>query len=147
MTLTPKREKFCQEMAKLGNQRQAYKKAFNCKNMKDETVDNNAYKLMQNNEIIARLKELSEETKSSNIASAQEIQEYLTRVMRGEEKEECVTVEGMGEGCSEARIIKKQVTPKDRTKAAETLAKMTGCFDIKVKIENAPIIIDNVPKD
>lgn len=144
MSLTPKREKFCQEMAKLGNQRQAYKKAYNCKNMKDETIDNNAYMLMQNSEIKARLRELSEETKNKNIASATEIQEYLTRVMRGEEKEECVTVEGIGEGCSEARIIKKQVTPKDRTKAAETLAKMTGCFDIKIKIDNTPIIQDDI---
>ena len=142
--LTPKREKFCQEMAKLGNQYQAYCKAFNTKNMKRETIDNRAYELMQDGEIKARLKELSEETKTKNIASAQEIQEYLTRVMRGEEKEECVTVEGQGDGYSEARIIKKQVTPKDRTKAAETLAKMTGCFDIKVKIENTPIIQDDI---
>lgn len=142
--LTPKREKFCQEMAKLGNQYQAYCKAFNTKKMKRETIDNKAYCLMKEDEIRARLKELSEETKTKNIASAQEIQEYLTRVMRGEEKEECVTVEGQGDGYSEARIIKKQVTPKDRTKAAETLAKMTGCFDIKVKIENVPIIEDDI---
>lgn len=144
MALTPKREKFCQQMAKLGNQYQAYCKAFNCKNMKRETIDNNAYKLMQNTEIITRLKELGAETKNKNIADAKEIQEYLTRVLRGEEKEECVTVEGTGEGCSEARIIKKQVTPKDRTKAAETLAKMTGCFEVKLKIDNTPIIQDDI---
>lgn len=144
MGLTPKREKFCQEMAKLGNQRQAYKKAFNCKNMKDEVIDVRASELMRDSKVKVRLSELAEETKNKNIADAKEIQEYLTRVMRGEEKEECVTVEGTGEGCSEARIIKKQVTPKDRTKAAETLAKMTGCFDIKVKIENAPIIQDDI---
>lgn len=144
MALTPKREKFCQEMAKLGNQYQAYCKAFNCKNMKRETIDNNAYMLMQNSEIQARLKELGAETKNKNIADAKEIQEYLTRVLRGEEKEECVTVEGVGEGCSEARIIKKQVTPKDRTKAAETLAKMTGCFEVKLKIKNTPIIQDDI---
>lgn len=144
MALTPKREKFCQEMAKLGNQYKAYCKAYNAKNMKRAAIDSNAYKLMQDTEIILRLKELGCEIKNNNIADAQEIQTYLTRVMRGEEQEECVTVEGTGEGCSEARIIKKQVTPKDRTKAAETLAKMTGCFDIKVKIENTPIIQDDI---
>lgn len=142
--LTPKREKFCQEMAKLGNQRQAYKKAYNCKNMKTETIDNNAYMLMQNSEVRARLKELAEETKNKSIASAQEIQEFLTSVMRGEIKEECVVVESVGDYQSEARIVKKQVTPKDRTKAGETLAKMTGCFDIKVKVENVPIIQDDI---
>lgn len=144
MTLTPKREKFCQAMAKLGNQYQAYCKAFNTKNMKRETIDNKAYLLMKKDEIRARLQELGAETKNKNIADAQEIQEFLTRIMRGQEQEECVTVEGVGEGCSEARIVKKQVTPKDRTKAAETLAKMTGCFDIKIKVENVPIIQDDV---
>ena len=142
--LTPKREKFCQEMAKLGNQRHAYKKAFNCKNMKDETIDNNAYKLMQNNEIKTRIQELSGKIESKNIADAQEIQETLTKLMRGEIQEECVTVEGTGDGCSEARIITKQVTPKDRIKAGETLAKMRGYFDLKIKIENTPIIKDDV---
>lgn len=144
MALTPKQEKFCQQMAKLGNQYKAYCKAYSTKRMKRETIDNNAYKLMQNNEIITRLKELGCETKNKNIADAQEIQEYLTRVMRGQVQEECVTVEGTGEGTSEARIIEKQVTPKDRTKAAETLAKMTGCFDIKIKIEDTPIIQDDI---
>lgn len=123
--LTPKREKFCQEMAKLGNQRQAYKKAYNCENMKDETIDNNAYKLMQDNEIITRLKELSDEIKNANIADAQEIQEALTRLIRGEIKEEVPMVID-----NELEMARKQVTPKDRIKAAETLAKMRGYFDM-----------------
>ena len=131
-------------MAKLGNQRHAYKKAFDCKNMKDDTIDKRAGELMKDGGIKGRLQELGAKTLNKNIADAQEIQEYLTRVMRGEEQEECVTVEGTGEGCSEARIIKKQVTPKDRTKAAETLAKMTGCYDIKIKLENAPVIQDDI---
>lgn len=142
--LTPKQEKFCQEMSKLGNQYQAYCKAFNTKNMKRETIDKRASELMKSGEISGRLRELAERTLNKNIATAQEIQEYLTRVMRGEEQEECVTVEGQGDGYSEARIIKKQVTPKDRTKAAETLAKMTGCFEVKIKIDNTPIIEDDV---
>ena len=123
--LTPKREKFCQEMAKLGNQRQAYKKAYNCENMKDETIDNNAYKLMQDNEIKTRLKELSDEIKNANIADAQEIQEALTRLIRGEIKEEVPMVID-----NELEMARKQVTPKDRIKAAETLAKMRGYFDM-----------------
>lgn len=142
--LTPKREKFCQEMAKLGNQRHAYKKAFNCQNMKDETIDVRASELMRDSKVKVRLAELSEEIKNKNIADAQEIQETLTKLMRGEIQEECVTVEGTGDGCSEARIIKKQVTPKDRIKAGETLAKMRGYFDLKIKIDNVPIIIDDI---
>ena len=37
--LTAKQEKFVQELIKGKSQREAYKEAFNCKNMKDETID------------------------------------------------------------------------------------------------------------
>ena len=128
--LTPKREKFCQEMAKLGNQRQAYKKAYNCENMKDETIDVRASELMRDGKVMVRLKELAEEMKNKNIAEAQEIQEMLTKIIRGETQEECIVIESCSDRSSEARLMDKQVTPKDRIKAAETLAKMRGYFDM-----------------
>lgn len=142
--LTPKQEKFCQEMAKLGNQRQAYKNAFNCKKMKDKTIDVKASELMKNGKVTVRLKELAEETKSKNTAEAQEIQEYLTQVIRGQIDEDCIVVESIGDYQSRARNVKKQVTPKDRIKACETLAKMRGYFDLTIKIDNAPTIIDDI---
>lgn len=40
------------------SQREAYKQAYNCEKMKDATIDNNAYKLMQNNEILTRYESL-----------------------------------------------------------------------------------------
>lgn len=139
--LTPKQEKFCQEMSKLGNQRQAYKNAYNCKNMKDETIDRRACELMKDGKIRARLQELAEEIKSEAIADAEEIQMLMTKLLRGEEVEEVpMSLEG------EFFMAKKKVTPKDRIKAGETLAKMRGYFDIKIKVENAPQIINNVPR-
>lgn len=142
--LSPKQEKFCQEMAKLGNQYQAYCNSYDASTMARNTIDKEASLLMDNPKIAERLKELGLEIKNENIADAQEIQETLTKLLRGEIQEECVTVEGVGDGCSEARIIKKQVTPKDRIKAGETLAKMNGYFDIKIKIENTPVIQDDI---
>lgn len=142
--LSEKQEMFCQQMAKLGNQRQAYKNSYDASQMSDEAIDVEASRLMDNPKITLRLQELSKEIKNENIADAIEIQETLTKLMRGEIQEECVTVEGTGDGCSEARIITKQVTPKDRIKAGETLAKMRGYFDLKIKIENTPIIKDDV---
>jgi phage terminase small subunit len=139
--LTPKREKFCQEMAKLGNQRHAYKNSFNCKKMKDETIDRRACELMKDGKIRARLQELAEEIKSEAIADAEEIQMLMTKLLRGEEIEEVpMSLDG------EFFMAKKKVTPKDRIKAGETLAKMRGYFDIKIKVENAPQIINNVPR-
>ncbi len=146
MGLTPKREKFCQEMAKLGNQYQAYCNAYSTKGMSRNSIDREASVLMKNPKITQRLKELAQETKSKNTAEAQEIQEYLTKVIRGEVDEDCIVVESIGDYQSKARNVKKQVTPKDRIKACETLAKMRGYFDIKIKVENAPQIINNVPR-
>lgn len=144
MALTPKQEKFCQEYIKCGNASEAYRQAYDCGNMQTKTINRRALELLDNGMITARVKTLNEEIKSKAIASAEEIQETLTKLLRGEIQEECVTVEGIGEGCSEARIIKKQVTPKDRIKAGETLAKMRGYFDIKIKIDNVPIIEDDI---
>ena len=94
--------------------------------------------------ITAIVKELAEETKSKNTAEAQEIQEYLTQVIRGQIDEDCIVVESIGDYQSRARNVKKQVTPKDRIKACETLAKMRGYFDLTIKIDNAPTIIDDI---
>ena len=57
--LTAKREHFCQEMIKpKATQIQAYQAAFDTKGMKRATIDNEAYKLMQDPEITARIAEL-----------------------------------------------------------------------------------------
>jgi phage terminase small subunit len=57
--LTLKREKFCQEFVNnTENATQAYKKAYNCANMQETTITNNAYKLLKNNDIITMLDEL-----------------------------------------------------------------------------------------
>lgn len=63
MALTPKQEKYVQGLVAGLSQRQAYIQAYSTKNMKDATIDNNAYKLMQNNEISTRYNELMEEHK------------------------------------------------------------------------------------
>lgn len=60
--------------------------------------------------------------------------EHLTAVLRGEIREETVVVEGIGDGCSEARIIEKQVAARDRLKAAELLGKRYSLFTEKVEV-------------
>lgn len=142
--LTPKQETFCQEYIKCGNASEAYRKAYNTKNMKAETVNVKASELLKDGKITVRVRELDEQKRNDNIADAQEIQETLTKLLRGEAKEECVAVESIGDYQSRATIIEKQITPKDRIKAGETLAKMRGYFDLKLKIENVPIIQDDI---
>ena len=70
--LTPKQEKYVQGLVAGLSQRQAYIQAYSTKNMKDTTIDNNAYKLMQNNEISTRYNELMEEHKSKALWTREE---------------------------------------------------------------------------
>ena len=72
MALTPKQEKYVQGLVAGLSQRQAYIQAYSTKNMKDTTIDNNAYKLMQNNEISTRYNELMEEHKSKALWTREE---------------------------------------------------------------------------
>ena len=131
-----KHEKFCLHYAKTGNATESYKLA-GYKAKTEGTIRSRASKLLTNDNVKARLAELAEEAASSKIADIAEIHAYLTAVMRGEEKEEVVVVEGVGDGMSEARLIKKEACIKDRLKAGETLARMKGGFDNKMSVEIA----------
>jgi phage terminase small subunit len=62
MGLTPKQEKFCQNIVKGMSQADAYRDAYNTENQKDETIWSNACRLMNDSKVIARVKELTEIT-------------------------------------------------------------------------------------
>ena len=72
MGLTTKQEIFVQRLIEGNSQREAYKFAYNCENMNDSTIDNNAYKLMQNNEILTRYQELLNEHKQKALYTREE---------------------------------------------------------------------------
>ncbi|MEG0129689.1 terminase small subunit, partial [Clostridium sp.] len=86
-----------------------------------------------------RIKELDDKA----IARQEEVLKYLTKVMRGEESEEVVVTENIGDFMSEARIIKKQVGAKERNKAAELLGKRYRLFVDKVEADvNQTVIFE-----
>ena len=127
-------EAFCLHYAKTGNATESYKKA-GYTTEKESVIYSNANRLLKNAKVQARLRELSDELKSEKIAGIVEIQERLTAIIRNEELEQVVVVEGMGDGVSRARVIEKKPDQKNVIKAAETLAKMQGGFDNKVTLE------------
>jgi phage terminase small subunit len=92
-----------------------------------------------------RLAELEEK----RIAKANEVMKYLTAVMRGEEKEEIIVVENIGDYESRARIINKQVSAKERIRAAELLGKRYALFKDNVNLsgEVGVQIIDDIELD
>ena len=60
--LTAKENKFCELITKGYSQVDAYKTAYECKGSNNNTIKNNAYKLMNKQNIINRLAELKEKT-------------------------------------------------------------------------------------
>ena len=104
----------------------------NCK--KNSSADAAARKLLGNTRIQQYINERLEELQSKRVANVQEVMEHLTAVLRGEISEETVVVEGIGDGYSEARIVKKQVGARDRLKAAELLGKRYSLFTEKVEV-------------
>lgn len=92
-------------------------------------------------EIRAYIDERLSEISSANIASATEVMEYLTSVLRGESRAEVTVVEGCGEGCSSARNIEKAPDEKERLKAAELLGKRYGLYTDKVDVEGGVSVV------
>lgn len=75
--------------------------------------------------------------------------QHLTAAMRGEIDEEVVVVENIGDYQSRARVVNKQISAKDRIKAAELLGKRYALFTDKVNIDgNVGVqIIDDIVDD
>lgn len=131
--MTDKQKRFCDEYLIDCNATRAYKAAYpNVK--KDETAKAAASRMLTNvnvkNYIDAELQKIAD----AKIADAKEVMEYLTSVLRGEAMSSEIVVEGIGEGWSEAREMKKEPSEKDKLKAAELLGKRYGLFKEKVEI-------------
>lgn len=143
--LTEKQKRFADYYIETGNGSEAYKRAYKtCK--KDDTARVNASKLLTKANVKEYIAQTMKEKDNKRIASQDEVLEYLTAIMRGEIKEECVVVESKGDFESQARTIDKQVSPKDRNKAAELLGKRYALWIDKQKIdaELAPKIVDDI---
>ena len=85
---------------------------------------------------------------SEKVATAQEVMEYLTSVLRGESKSEIVVVEGLGMGESAARRMMKNPDEKEKLKAADSLAKILGISKEKIDLTSTQVmLVDDVPED
>lgn len=141
--MTEKQKRFCDEYLIDCNATRAYKAAY--PHVKNDAVAAAAGARLLGyvsvrEYIDARLAEIS----SAKVATAQEVMEYLTSVMRGESMAEIVVVEGEGDGMSTARRVQKAPDEKERLKAAELLGKRFALFTDQVQVQGAvPVIIDD----
>ena len=138
MKLNARQKAFCEYYVACGNATEAAIKAgYREKNARKIGSEN-----LTKMDITAYVEELMQKLESERTASAKEVLEMLTSSMRGEIKEEVVVVEGTGDGCSDARIVEKQIGLKDRIKAAELLGKRYRLFTDKVEVEGVlPVMI------
>lgn len=146
--MTDKQRKFCDEYLIDCNATRAYRKAYpNVK--KDSSAAVCAAKLLRIAKVQEYINKQLEKISSEKIADAKEVMEYLTTVLRGESQSEIVVVEGVGDGCSDARRMKKAPDEKEKLKAAELLGKRYGLFTDKLEVDgNAKVVItDDIPKD
>ena len=136
MTMTAKQQIFADEYLKDLNGTRAYKAAYpNVK--KDSVASANAVRLLGNAKVKTYIDEQLEKMHNERTADAQEVLEYLTSVMRGEQTEEVLRGVGMGEQ-TKTNI---EVGAKDRLKAAELLGKRHALFTDKVDLQTGDIVI------
>lgn len=92
-------------------------------------------------ELVAYINEKLEEIESAKVADAKEVFQRLTAIARGEESGEQVVVEGVGEGCSEARKIYVRPSVAEKTKALTELAKLLGLERSNVNLTGQQVVI------
>ena len=138
MKLNARQKAFCEYYVACGNATEAAIKAGYSK----RTARSIGQRLLTYVDIKSYVKELMDKAESKRIESAEEVLQNLTSMMRGEIQEEIVVVEGEGDGVSSARIVKKQVSAKERIKAAELLGKRHILWTDKTNIEGIiPVMI------
>ena len=133
--LNIKQKRFADEYLICSNATEAAKKA----GYSEKTAKQQGQRLLTNVDLKNYIDERLKILESEKIAQADEVMQYFTKVLRGEETEEVVVVEGQGDGVTEARKIKKEVSPKDKLKAAELLGKRYGLFTDKLQLEDTSV--------
>lgn len=114
--LTSRQQRFADEYIISGNAMQSAVKAGYSK----KYAKSDSHKLLENTGIKSYIDERLKEIESAKTATQQEVLEYLTSVMRGEQREQ--TLIGKGMGIQEKTYI--DVSAKDRLKAADLLNKI-----------------------
>ena len=125
--LTERQKAFCDYYIETLNATEAARRAGYSEKTAKEIGCENLTKPNIQAYIQERLKQMDKE----RIASAEEVLEYLTKVMRGEEKEKLL--EGSGE--DEKVMIEAPPSIRERTKAAELLGKRYALFIDKGQVD------------
>lgn len=123
--ISPRQKKFADEYIKTG----IAEKAAIAAGYSEKTARSSGARLLTNAGVSQYIKDTMDKLSKPTIASADEVLQYLTRVMRGEEKDQF----GLDASLS------------DRTKAAEDLGKRYDLFN-KIQLEVTGSIADRLKR-
>lgn len=132
--LHPRHERFAQEYIKDMNGTKAAERM----GYSERTAHSQGSRLLSNVKVRERVAELEAEVKNEAIATAQEVEEFLTSAMRGQ-----LTEEKSYKNAKEKK--EKQIAMKERIKAAELLAKRYALLTEKTELsgkDGQPIVIE-----
>lgn len=133
MKLTERVKKFCEEYlidlnASKAALRAGYAPAY---------ASRQGWRILQDEDVQAYIKARMDEKNKELIASQNEVLEYLTKVIRGEEVDEKVVFDQFG---TASKVTIR--TQQNQIKAAELMAKRYGLLNDKVNISGAvPVVI------
>lgn len=130
MKLNVKQKAFADYYIETGNAYQSAIKAGYSENY----AKGNVIKLLENESVKNYIQEKMKEIESERIAKAEEVLAFLSSSLRGEVLEEVIGTETI-DGMIKPVILKKQLSAKDRIKAAELLGKRYALFTEKVDLE------------
>lgn len=108
MNLTAKQEAFCLAYLETGNASEAYRRTYNAKRMKPETVNRTAKELLDNPKIAARLAELREPIIERHNITVDSLLAEL------EEARQLALQEGQPSAMVSATMGKAKITGKDK---------------------------------
>ena len=130
LKLNARQKAFCEYYVASGNATEAAIKAGYSYNYANAQI----YKMLGNVGIKNYIDELMKKSQNDRIATAEEVLNYLTSVMKGEGQEEVVANTG--------NVVYTSPSIKDRIKAAELLGKRYALWTDKTKIEGTlPVVI------
>ena len=123
LSLTTKQEIFIQRLIEGYSQRQAYKFAFNCNNMKDATIDVRACELFKDSKIQVRYEELIKEYKENALWNRSKAEEKLLWLL--DKSQESIQETGL-----------KQANSNTMLNVIKELNTLTDLYPKKLKEEN-----------
>ena len=80
MKLTIKQENFCNYYIECGNASEAYRRAYSCGKMSDKTIWEVSSKLLKDNKVATRVKELQDEQKEQSDLTKDRILAELSNI-------------------------------------------------------------------